>query len=156
MNMRQAVITLVIGMALGAAAAVYLPRILQPYLPDALAGKKTVVTGTVMAKEKNAASLLLTLNTAQGALLATFTRKADETNLLVSAGDSVELRIKSYQPFIEDPTVLRVVKSATAVPGESASAAAPPSTAQTGTVPARPAAAGKPAAASQASKGSRH
>ncbi len=156
MNMRHAVITLVIGIAMGAAGAVYLPRTLQPYIPDALAGKKTVVTGTVMAKEKKAASLLLTLNTAQGALLATFTRNADETNLLVGAGDTVELRIKSYQPFIEDPTVLRVVKSVHAVPGEDTSAAAPPATAQTGTVPVKQAPAGKSATASPASKGSRH
>ncbi len=156
MNMRQALITLIIGIALGAAGTVYLPGAVQSYLPDALAGRKLIVTGTVVAKEKKAAALLLTLNTPQGALLATFTRNADETNLLVGAGDAVEFRIRSYQPFIEDPTVLRVVKGGQAAPSQAASAAGPLSTAQTATVEMKPTSAGKPTTASPATKGSRH
>jgi len=122
MNMRQVLITLIIGCALGAAGAVYLPRAVLTYLPDALAGRRFHVSGTVIAKERRAASLLVTVNTAQGALLATFTRRADETDLLVGKGDAVELRTGRYQPFIEDPTILRVEKSGQAVMNGPASA----------------------------------
>jgi len=147
MNLRQALIMLILGTALGAAGAVYLPRAVQPYLPDALAGRGVTVRGIVVTKEKEPAALLLTVNTPQGALLATFTRKADETGLLVGPGDAVELRIKGYEPFIEDPKILRVVKSGQEIMNEPASA-------QTGTAAAGPAA-GKTGTTAPAKKGPR-
>jgi hypothetical protein len=114
MNIRQGVIVLFIGVALGAAGAMFLPKVLAPYLPDSLAGRTATVRGTVMAKEKKPASLLLTVNTPQGALLATFSRDVDATDLLVGPNDTVDLRIKRYEPFVEDPKIMRVVKAGSA------------------------------------------
>ncbi len=152
MNMRQVLITLIVGCALGVAGAAFLPGIVRPYLPDPLAGKRMVVKGVVAAKEKKAAALLLTVNTDQGAILATITRKVDEAGLLVGVGDAVELRIREYQPFIEDPTVLRVVKSGQPSGGPEV-ALAPLSSGQTGTE-AKPHRAGRPASSAPAKKGS--
>lgn len=142
MNMRQVLITLVIGIVLGAGGAVYLPGVLRPYLPDALAGKREIVKGVVVAKEKKPASLLLTVNTAQGALLATFTRNAEEADLLVGIGDAVDISIAGYDPFVSDPKILRVMKNGPMVASEQGAAANIPApvTAQTGTREAKPAA----------------
>ncbi len=147
MKLRQALIVLILGIALGAAGALTLPRTVQPYLPDALAGRRAVIKGVVVTKERKPAALLLSVNTPQGALLATFTRNADETGLLVGPGDAVELRVKGYEPFIADPTVLRVVKNGQGIGNEPASA-------QTGTAGAG-AAAGKAGPAAPEKKGRR-
>ncbi len=157
MNMRQVLITLMIGIAAGVAGAVYLQGAALPYLPDALSGRRATIRGVVVAKEKKPAALLLTVNTQQGALLATFTRNADETSLLLGPGDSVELRVKDYEPFIENPKILRVVKNAPPVPVEpGATMSGPaPATAQTGTREVKPAAAGKAAPAVTSRKGQR-
>ncbi len=157
MNMRQVLITLVIGIALGAGGAIYLPKALQPYLPDALAGRRTIIKGVVVAKEKKPASLLLTVNTPQGALLATLTRNVDETDLLIAAGDAIEFRVGKYDPFVGDPKILRVVKSGPPVPAEpgGTTSAPAPATAQTGTREVKPAAAGKAAPAVTSRKGQR-
>ncbi len=157
MNMRQVLITLLIGIAAGAAGAVYLPGAALPYLPDALTGRRTTMRGVVVTKEKKPASLLLTVNTQEGALLATFTRSAEETNLLLGPGDSVELRVKDYEPFIENPKILRVVKSGPPVPAETGASMNGPAsaTAQTGTREVKPAAAGKAAPAATSRKGQR-
>jgi hypothetical protein len=80
-------------------------------------------------------------------MLATFTRNVDETGLLVGPGDAVELRIKGYEPFIEDPKILRVVKSGQETVNEPASA-------QTGTTATRPAA-GKTRTVAPAKEGAR-
>ena len=144
MNLRQALTMLIFGIAVGAVGTVYLPGAVRPYLPDALVGGRVTVRGVVVTKEKKPAALLLTVNTPQGALLATFTRNAEETGLLVGPGDAVELRIKGYEPFIEDPKILRVVKSGQETVTEPASA-------QTGTGPA----AGRAGTASPAKKGQR-
>ncbi len=155
MNMRQVLVMLVIGIMLGAGGAVYLPGILLPYLPDALAGKREIVKGVVAAKEKKPSSLLLSVNTPQGALLATFTRKAEETDLLVGVGDSVEISIARYEPFVGDPKILRVVKNGSPSEQGAAPVTSASSTAQTGTHEGKTAAAGKTAPAAASRKGQR-
>ncbi|MDH4164775.1 MAG: hypothetical protein OEW15_19110, partial [Nitrospirota bacterium] len=52
--------------------------------------------------------LLLTVGTTDGVLLATFTRKVDEINLLVNEKDAIEFTLPKYLPFIEDPKIVRV------------------------------------------------
>ena len=98
------------GLALGILATVYLPSYIKPYLPQWIAGKMVAVKGTVAAKQKKDKELLLTVNTADGVLLATFKRKVDEINLLINANDSIEFNLPKYMPFIEDPKIIRVVK----------------------------------------------
>jgi hypothetical protein len=79
-------------------------------------GKTTVVKGTVMAKQKKDNVLLLTVNTPQGELLATFKKKVDEIGLLVNEKDVIEFTLPKYMPFIEDPKIIRVVKEQPAEP----------------------------------------
>jgi len=115
---------LLIGLVLGVLAAVYLPGVVRPYLPEWVTGKTIVVKGTVAAKQKKEKVLLLTVETPEGVLLATFKRKVDEINLLVNEKDAIEFTLPKYMPFIDDPKIIRVVKEQQAVP-EPAAAAKP-------------------------------
>ena len=107
------------GCILGILCAIYLPAYVRPYLPDTLDGKETVVKGTVTAKEKKADALLLTVNTPEGALLATFKKKADEVSLLINEKDEIQLTLPKYLPFIDDPNIIGVVKGQQAAPVEA-------------------------------------
>jgi hypothetical protein len=99
------------GLVLGILAAVFLPGYVRPYLPQWMMGKMVAVKGTVAAKEKKDQALLLTVETGDGVLLATFNRKVDEINLLINVTDAIEFNLPKYMPFIEDPRIIRVVKA---------------------------------------------
>jgi hypothetical protein len=107
---------LLVGIVVGVLGTIYLPGYVRPYLPEWIAGKTVVVKGTVEAKQKKDNVLLLTVETPQGVLLATFKRKVDEINLLINEKDSIEFTLPKYAPFIEDPRIVRVVKGQQAVP----------------------------------------
>ena len=64
----------------------------------------------VLGKSREEGRLLLKLETERGVLLATFTERVEEIDLLVEKGDRVTLRVAQYQPFLTDPTLDRVVK----------------------------------------------
>ena len=140
MNIRQWVVALLMGAVLGVVGTLFLPGLVRPYLPDSLAGRTVTVRGAVLGKERKPSALLLTVNTAQGAFLADFTRRIEETDLLVGAGDTVEMAIERYQPFLEDPRILRVEKGGPAAP---ALGSAPTFSAPTATTKANPPAAGR-------------
>jgi hypothetical protein len=89
---------------------IYLPKYVQPYLPESMAGNETVLKGTVIVKEKKGDTLLLTVSTPEGALLATFKQKTGEIDLLIKEKDEVQFTLPNYTPFIDDPKILRVVK----------------------------------------------
>ncbi|HUI67095.1 MAG TPA: hypothetical protein VL087_02650 [Nitrospirota bacterium] len=111
MHRQSRMVPFVFGLALGVLCTIFLPKYVRPYLPESVMGKETIVKGTVMAKEKKGNALLLAVNTSQGALLATFTKKGDEVNLLINEKDGVEFTLEKYKPFIDDPNITRVVKS---------------------------------------------
>ena len=134
MNKSSRLVPLVAGLVLGVLAAVFLPGYVRPYLPEWAVGKATVVTGTVLAKQKKENALLLTVNTTQGALLATFTKKVDEISLLVNEKDMIEFTLPVYAPLIDDPKIMRIVKEQQAPPAP----AAPPASAEKGPKEARP------------------
>lgn len=136
------------GVVLGVLAAVFLPGLVRPYLPQWVMGKTVVVKGTVAAKQKKADALLLTVNTPEGVLLASFQRKVDEINLLINETDTIEFRLAKYMPFIDDPKIIRVVKKTEAVP-EPVPAPAPK---ERGAREGRPGAKEKPAAPAPASR----
>ncbi len=119
MRKQSGFIPFLFGLVLGVLCTIFLPRYVTPYLPESLLGKGTIVKGTVLAKEKKNNALLLTVNTSQGALLATFAKKGDEVNLLVNDNDEVEFTLEKYNPFIDDPRITRVVKAPVAVSPES-------------------------------------
>lgn len=110
MNKPSRLVPFLIGLVLGVIGAVFLPGYMRPYIPEWAMGRTTVVKGTVAAKQKKEAALLLTVNTAEGALLATFTRKADEIGLLVNERDVIEFTLPKYAPLIDDPKITRVLR----------------------------------------------
>jgi hypothetical protein len=112
------------GLVLGVLGAIFLPDYERPYIPQWVMGKTIVVKGTVAAKQKKENVLLLTVDTSEGALLATFKKKVDEINLLINEKDTIEFTLPKYMPFIDDPKIIRVVKEQQAAP-EPAPAAKP-------------------------------
>ena len=109
--MKAKLLTFVFGFALGIAAAVLTPRFLGPLLPAGLSSGPESVEGTVVRRQRDQERLLLTINTAQGAALATFTEKVAEIDLLVEEGDSVTLGLGVYEPFVENPPIHAVRKA---------------------------------------------
>jgi hypothetical protein len=100
----------VFGLVLGILGAIFLPNYVRPYIPQWVTGKAIVVKGTVAAKQKKEDTLLMTVDTPDGVLLATFKKKVDEINLLINEKDAIEFTLPKYMPFIEDPKIIRVVK----------------------------------------------
>jgi hypothetical protein len=99
-----------IGVALGVGVVVIGPRAVSPYLPEALRGKVEVVEGEVTRKQRDPDRLLMTVVTPRGAILATFTKKVAEINLLVSEGDVLTLALHRVEPFVDDPVIRAVQK----------------------------------------------
>lgn len=107
----------IFGLMAGVIAAVVSPSWWQALIPDALfpAGS---MEGVVLGKSREEARLLLKLETKEGVLLATFTQRVEEIDLLVEKGDRVTLRVPRYEPFLTDPRLDRVVESEFASPPE--------------------------------------
>ncbi len=110
MNKPSPIVPFIFGLILGIAGMIFLPDYVRPYLPEWTMGKATAVKGIVTAKQKTGTALLLSVNTPEGALLATFKRKVEETGLLVNEKDEIEFLLPKYMPFIDDPKIIRVVK----------------------------------------------
>ncbi|MEO8342137.1 MAG: hypothetical protein ABI604_20990 [Nitrospirota bacterium] len=101
------------GCVLGFLAAIIVnlaaPDFLTPYLRVlSPVGQPESVRGMVVTKQRESARLLLTLSTPKGVLLATFTEKIDEIDLLITEGNLITIRLKAYSPFVENPTVEKV------------------------------------------------
>ncbi len=109
--MKGKVLTFVLGLVLGVAGAIFMPRFLGPLLPAGLRSGGEPVEGTVVRRQRDKERLLLTINTPQGAALATFTDKVAEIDLLVEEGDSVTLGMGAYEPFVDNPTIRAVRKA---------------------------------------------
>jgi hypothetical protein len=152
MHKKSGVAPFIFGLILGILCTIYLPKYVQPYLPAFMAGKQTVVKGTVTAKEKKADTLLLTVNTPDGALLATFRKKADEVNLLVNEKDDIQFILPKYLPFVNDPKIIRVVKEQQTAPAPSEAAAAPAGAEENSTKGVRPRHRANPQAAAPSSR----
>lgn len=109
---RGGLLLFLVGLSLGVAGALLAPRLLGPYLPEALRGRTERVEGEVLAKSREGEQLLLTVETQPGAVLATFRRRVPEIDLLVGVGDTVALGMAAgYEPFVEDPAFLGVRKA---------------------------------------------
>ena len=102
---------LLIGISIGVGGAIFGPDLASPYLPDSFRVKKTeTVAGEVVRKQREGDRLLLTVQTSQGTVLATFKRKVAEIDLLVQQGDALTMAVSRYAPFVEDPAIERVRK----------------------------------------------
>jgi len=101
------------GIVLGFLAAIIVnlaaPDLLTPYT-QALSSvdQSESVKGLVVKKQRESARLLLTLSTPKGVLLAIFTEKIDEVDLLIAEGSSTTIRLRTYSPFVENPVIEKV------------------------------------------------
>ena len=114
-----------LGIALGVGGTMIAPDMAGPYLPylpPAFSVKKMeTVEGEVVRKVREGDHLLLTVQTSQGTVLATFRKKVAEIDLLVQQGDALTLNLSRYEPFVNDPAIERVRKQDVALrPKENA------------------------------------
>ncbi len=114
-----------LGIVLGVGGAMIAPDVAGPYLPylpPAFSAKKMeTVEGEVVRKVREGDHLLLTVQTSQGTVLATFRKKVAEIDLLVQQGDALTLNLSRYEPFVNDPAIERVRKQDVALrPKENA------------------------------------
>jgi len=122
-------IVFLIGIAIGVTGTLLAPRYLSPYLPAGLGGGGETLEGPVLGKRQEEGRLLLTVAAIQGAVLATFSERVAEIDLLVDVGDTITLGVTGYEPFIDDPA-FRGVRKATQTPaaGGPPASARPPAT----------------------------
>jgi hypothetical protein len=113
------------GFIAGLLAVVVAPSWWQSLIPDVMFPGGSM-EGVVLGKSREEGRLLLKLETEGGVLLATFTERVEEIDLLVEKGDHVTLRVAQYQPFLTDPRLERVVKPEVSSP--------PPETTTTTTI----------------------
>ena len=107
---RGILIAFVVGLLIGVVGTFVVQPMLGRRLPEAVRGKYEVLEGPVTAKQMEDERLLLTISTRAGAILATFKKQVDEINLLVEEGDTVVLEVPGYQPFMQNPDIVRVAK----------------------------------------------
>ena len=108
--MKPAVIlggTLVVGIGIGVAGSVLGPVAVSRALPNVF-GRPPLIEGQILKKQREANRLLLKVQTDQGPVLATFTSKVAEIDLLVEPGDVVLLGLPPNQTFVDDPPLERV------------------------------------------------
>ena len=104
---------LLIGIVLGIGLALVVSRVAGPYFSEVFSFGPGL-EGEVVDKELEAERLLLRVSTAQGVLVAVFTENINEINMLVESGDVVALSVDRYQPFVDNPGIESVQRSAPA------------------------------------------
>lgn len=98
------------GGLLGFLVAVLFQPLLRPLVTDALRGEEDVTEGRVVGKRLQGERLLVTVDAAEGTVLATFNQRVEEIDMLVEEGDLLKLGVARYEPFVEDPAILSVRK----------------------------------------------
>jgi hypothetical protein len=82
----------------------------DPYVPTFLKKNIHPLEGSVVHKQRQQDRLLITITTQDGTILATFQQQVPEIDLLIEERDLVTLDVRQYEPFVNDPPVLRVTK----------------------------------------------
>lgn len=99
-----------LGLGLGLSGPLLVPRYLDPYLPAFLKDTLHPLEGSVTHKQRQQDRLLITITTQDGTILATFQQQIQEIDLLIEERDLVTLDVRQYEPFVNDPPLLRVTK----------------------------------------------
>ena len=109
-----------LGLVLGLSGPMLASRYVDPYLPTFL--NKTIhpLEGSVTHKQRQQDRLLITITTQDGTILATFKQQVPEIDLLIEEHDLVTLDVRQYEPFVNDPPVLRVTKHKEVTPAITA------------------------------------
>jgi hypothetical protein len=115
----------VLGVGLGVSSPMLLSRYVDPHLPPFLKKSIHPLEGSVTHKQRQENRLLITLTTQDGTILATFQHQVPEIDLLIEEQDRVTLDVRQYEPFVNDPPVLRVTKHQD-VPAEAVPPTIPP------------------------------
>jgi len=95
--------TLLVGIALGVLGTLRLPSLAEPYLHLPLSTHP--LEGQVTKKQREPNRVLLRLEADHALVLATFTKKVAEVDLLVQEGDTVTVDVPRNRPFVEDPVI---------------------------------------------------
>lgn len=98
------------GVLVGFLVAVLFRPLVQPMVGELLRDEADRTEGRVVGKRLQGKRLLLTVNAAEGTILATFEKRVEEIDMLVEEGDLVTLGVPRYEPFVADPPVLAVRK----------------------------------------------
>lgn len=99
------------GVLVGGLLVALFRPLIEPAVRNVLNIEEASTEGRVVAKRMQGERLLLTVDGDEGTVLATFTRRVPEIDLLVEEGDQLRLGVGRYEPFVEDPDVLAVHKS---------------------------------------------
>jgi hypothetical protein len=102
------IVTLLVGAGLGVAGTVYLPPMVDPHLPPQLRIRARVIEGQVVSKQREPNRLLVKIQTETGVLLATYTKRVAEVDLLVEPGDTIALELRNDEPVVDEPHIERV------------------------------------------------
>ena len=114
-----------LGLGLGLSGPMLASRYVDPYMPPFLKRTLHPLEGSVTHKQRQQEKLLITITTQDGTILATFQQQVPEIDLLIEERDLVTLDVRQYEPFLNDPSVLRVTKH-TAVTPDIAAPTNPP------------------------------
>lgn len=109
-----------LGLGLGLSGPMLASRYVDPYLPGFLKTTIHPLEGSVTHKQRQQDRLLITITTQDGTILATFRQQVPEIDLLIQERDLVTLDVRQYEPFVNDPPVLRVTKHKEATPSITA------------------------------------
>ncbi len=118
---RTLALIFIAGLLTGIAGTIVVRGALADYLPSVFGGMEDI-QGRVSGKLREDDRLLLTVETGRGNVLATFTERVQEIDLLVSTGDTLVLSVPAHAPFVQNPVLERVaspVSPAGATPSEA-------------------------------------
>jgi hypothetical protein len=118
-----------VGAVVGAGLMNQGSALITPYLPIAVSAPGERLEGQVVRKQREGNRLLVKVSTPQGPMLATFTEKVADLDVLLDNGDTVTLLTHGYATFVHDPVLARVKEPARAQ-SPSASSTSQPSTRQ--------------------------
>jgi len=99
-----------LGLGVGLSGPFLATKYMEPYLPGFMKKPLHPLEGIVTHKQQDQDRLLMTVTTQDGTILATFRKQVAEIALLVEEQDSITLDVRQYEPFVNDPPVLKVNK----------------------------------------------
>lgn len=108
--MKVKIFLILLGALFGFLVAALFQPVLRPALTETFRGEEEVTEGRVVGKRLQGERLLLTVDAAEGTVLATFKQRVQEIDMLVEEGDLLKLGVARYEPFVEDPPILSVRK----------------------------------------------